>query len=73
MGEQIEVLRDIAGQSAVSLIVPRPDETVIKIVAGWPCHFTPDGAIALGFQAESDFHQIIETYIADDLPHRSSG
>jgi nucleoside-diphosphate-sugar epimerase len=73
VGEQIEALRDIAGQSTVSLIVPRPDETVIKIVAGWPRDFTPDRAIALGFKAETDFHQIIETYIADDLPHRSSG
>jgi len=66
--EQIEALRDIAGNDVVALIKPEPDEAVAKIVAGWPRDFAPDHAKALGFKAESSFHDIVNTYIAEDLP-----
>ncbi len=66
--EQIEALRELAGNDAVARIKPVPDETIMGIVAGWPRNFAPDRALALGFKAEADFREIIETYIADDLP-----
>ncbi|MGI9394445.1 MAG: D-erythronate dehydrogenase [Boseongicola sp.] len=66
--EQIEALRDIAGNDVVALIKPEPDETIMRIVQGWPRDFAPKRAIDLGFRAENDFHQIIQTYIDDDLP-----
>lgn len=65
--EQIEALRDVAGNNVVALIKPQPDETIMKIVSGWPRNFAPDRAIALGYRAEGSFREIIETYIADDL------
>ena len=65
--EQIEALREIAGKDVVALIKPEPDEAIMKIVAGWPRDFAPDRAIALGFKAEETFHQIVQTYIDDDL------
>ena len=68
VAEQIEALRNAAGQSAVDLIVPRADEDVIKMVAGWPKNFAPERALDLGFKAETDFDQIIATYLEDDLP-----
>jgi len=71
VAEQIEALRDIAGSDAVALIRPQPNEAIIKIVSGWPRNFAPERAIALGFKAESDFHQIVRTYIEDDLPGRA--
>ncbi|MFK7763466.1 MAG: D-erythronate dehydrogenase [Roseobacter sp.] len=67
VAEQIESLRRIAGQDAVNRIVARPDETIMRIVKGWPRNFQPERAIALGFKAEASFDQIIETYIAEDL------
>lgn len=67
VAEQIEALRRIAGQAVVDHITPQPDESIMKIVAGWPRNFAPERAIALGFEAESSFDQIIETYIADEL------
>lgn len=67
VAEQIEALRRIAGQDVVDRIVQRPDPAIIKIVEGWPRDFQPDRAMALGFQAENSFDEIIETYIADDL------
>lgn len=67
--EQIEALRDIAGNDVVALIRPEPDATIMRIVAGWPRDFAPERALALGFRADTDFHAIIRTYIADDLRH----
>ncbi|MGA9252072.1 MAG: D-erythronate dehydrogenase [Roseobacter sp.] len=68
VAEQIEALRQIAGQAAVDHIVPRKDPAIMRIVEGWPRNFEPDRARALGFEAETSFKEIIETYIADDLP-----
>lgn len=68
VADQINALRDIAGQATVDLITQAPDPAIAKIVAGWPQAFTATRATALGFKAESSFHEIIETYIAEDLP-----
>lgn len=68
VAEQIEALRQTAGQEAVDRIIPQPDSAIIRIVEGWPRNFEPDRARALGFEAETSFKEIIETYIADDLP-----
>jgi len=67
VAEQIEALRDIAGQAAVDRIVYRPDPNIQKIVAGWPRNFNPERALSLGFTAENSFREIIETYIAEDF------
>jgi hypothetical protein len=39
------------------------------MVNGWPRNFLPERAIALGFEAEKSFDEIIEVYIEDDLHH----
>ena len=70
--EQIEALREVAGNDTVALIRPQPDETIMRIVKGWPRDFAPERALALGFRAESDFREIIETYVAEDLPAKAS-
>ncbi|WP_299956515.1 D-erythronate dehydrogenase [uncultured Roseobacter sp.] len=71
VAEQIEALRRVAGQKAVDLIKPQPEEAIMKIVAGWPRNFDPARATALGFKAESSFDEIVQTYIAEDLPKAS--
>ena len=68
VAEQIEALRRVAGQSAVDLIVSKPDPAIDKIVAHWPRDFAPERALSLGFRAETSFDEIVQTYIADDLP-----
>ncbi|MCB1385346.1 MAG: SDR family oxidoreductase [Nitratireductor sp.] len=70
VAEQIEALRSIAGEAAVAGIEPRPDETIHRIVSGWPRDFAPHRARALGFTAEQDFEEIIRVYLEDDLPVR---
>jgi D-erythronate 2-dehydrogenase len=65
--EQIEALREVAGDKAVKLIRKERDETIARIVAGWPSAFDPARAKALGFQADADFSAIIRVYLEDDF------
>ena len=64
---QIDALRRAAGDGTVSLITRQPDETIARIVAGWPGRFDPRRALALGFRAETSFDQLIQVYIDDEL------
>ncbi len=67
--EQIEALREAAGNDVVALIKQETDDVINKIVLGWPRNFDPARAISLGFRAEGTYREIINTYIADDLPN----
>jgi nucleoside-diphosphate-sugar epimerase len=67
VGEQIEALREIAGEKAVRLIRRQPDETIARIVAGWPRNLDPARARELGFRADATFSAIIKAYIEDEL------
>jgi D-erythronate 2-dehydrogenase len=67
VGEQIEALRQVAGENVVKRIKREPDATIMKIVEGWPRNFAPERAPALGFKAESSFADIIRIHIEDEL------
>lgn len=67
VAEEIEALRRVAGEGAVSLIRREPDPTVADIVAGWPRHFDARRATELGFRAERSFDEIIRAHVEDEL------
>lgn len=67
VAEQIEALREVAGNNVVALIKPCPDPEIIRIVEGWPRDFDAARATALGFRAEDSFREIIEVYVEEDL------
>ena len=67
IAEQIEALRDIAGGDAVALIRRDEDPGIVRLVSGWPQSFDAARARALGFTSESDFREIISTYISEEL------
>ena len=67
VGEQIEALRAIAGDKTVALIRREPNETIARMVAGWPRDFDPARAKSLGFRADANFSAIIDAYIEDEL------
>ncbi|TGD43997.1 SDR family oxidoreductase [Pseudotabrizicola sediminis] len=71
VGEQIEALRRVAGDSAVALIRREPDATITRMCEGWAPGFAATRARALGFTAEDSFDQIIRAHIEDELhaPH----
>ena len=66
VGEEIEALRRVAGEKAVRLIRREPDETIVRIVSGWPQNFDASRAAALGFRAESSFDEIIAAYLEEE-------
>ena len=66
VGEQIEALRAVAGEAATRLIRRQRDETIERIVAGWPSRFDASRALGLGFTAESSFAEIIRVYREDE-------
>lgn len=72
VGEQIEALRRVAGEKAVSLIRRVPDPTIIKIVEGWPRKFNPKRALELGFKAEVSFDEIIKVHISEEIERKAS-
>ncbi len=67
VGEQIEALRRVAGQSAVDLIREEHEEAVWALVRNWPTRFEARRARELGFEAETSFDEIIRAHIEDEL------
>jgi len=67
---QIAALQSVAGDRAVRLIRREPDETIMRIVAGWPGKFDARRALELGFRAERDFEEIVRVYVEDELGGR---
>jgi nucleoside-diphosphate-sugar epimerase len=67
VGEQIEALRRVAGDKVANRIRREPDETIIRIVQGWPENFNAKRAESLGFKAERRFDEIIRVYVDDEL------
>ena len=70
VGEQIQALRKVAGENVVARIRREPDPFVIKIVEGWPMNFETKRSIALGFQPDTSFEDIIRIHIEDELQGR---
>ena len=73
VGEQIEALRQVAGDAAVKLIRHEPDQMIADIVAGWPSNFRPTRALELGFKADASFAEIIRIHIEDELGGKLGG
>lgn len=68
VAQQIESLERVVGADAVKLIKREPDATIRAIVANWAENFDARRAMALGFEAESSFDDIIRVYLEDEMP-----
>jgi D-erythronate 2-dehydrogenase len=67
VADQLQALEKVAGTAAVARVKHVPDETIMRIVQGWPQNFDPARATALGFKAERTFEDIIRVHITDEL------
>ena len=67
VGDEIEALRQVAGDQAAKLIRREPDPTIERIVSGWPQNFDAGRALALGFRADTSFEEIIRIHLQDEL------
>jgi nucleoside-diphosphate-sugar epimerase len=70
IGEQIDALRRVAGETVARRIRREPDGAVMRIVSGWPETFNARRAEEFGFRAEKSFDDIIRVYIEDELGGR---
>jgi D-erythronate 2-dehydrogenase len=70
VADEIEALREVAGDAAVALIRDEPDELIARLVSGWPRAFDARRAADLGFVAETSFAEIIRAHIEDELDGR---
>jgi nucleoside-diphosphate-sugar epimerase len=75
VGDQIAALERVAGPRVTGLIRREHDPVIARIVNGWARGFDTARAIALGFEAEAAFDDIIRIHIEDELggsiPHHS--
>lgn len=67
IADEIAALEKFGGARATSLIRHEHDETIARIVAGWPQNFDTQRALALGFVAEASFEDIVRVYVEDEL------
>jgi nucleoside-diphosphate-sugar epimerase len=70
VAEQIAALRKVAGDKVVARIRREPDPFVERIVAGWPRRFDAKRALALGFEPDASFEDIVRIHIEDELGGR---
>jgi nucleoside-diphosphate-sugar epimerase len=70
VGDQIDALRVVSGESAVRLIRRTSDPLVERIVAGWAADFDAARARELGFVAEADMAEILRAHVEDELGGR---
>jgi nucleoside-diphosphate-sugar epimerase len=70
VGGEIASLARVAGADIARRIRREPEETIAKIVTGWPQNFDARRATALGFRAETSFDDIIRAHIEDELGGR---
>lgn len=66
VGEMIASLERCAGADRVKLIRRDPDPLIMRIVDGWAQAFDASRARDLGFEAETNFDEIIRAHIEDE-------
>lgn len=66
VAEELAALRHFGGEKALALVRRQPDETIARIVAGWPRSFDAVRARALGFSADPDFDAIVRAHVEDE-------
>lgn len=70
VAEELAALERVAGPAALRLIREEPDETVARIVAGWPQDFDASRARALGFTGDASFDDIVRQHVEEELGGR---
>lgn len=67
IAEELAALERFGGERVVALVRRVPDETISRMVAGWPQNFDARRALELGFRAETSFNDIVRCHIEDEL------
>ena len=62
VGEMMESLRRIAGDTVASRVTWQLDPTIDRLVSSWPQAFSADLGRRLGMTADANFDEIIRAY-----------
>lgn len=65
IADMLDALAEVAGADRLALVKRVPDQTIRKIVAGWPRDFDAARALEFGFSADACFQDIIRAHIRD--------
>ena len=60
--EMLEALKEIGGEEALALVKDVPAPHVLKIVSTWPTRFVTERANALGYNADSNFLDVVTAF-----------
>jgi len=70
IADQIDALRRMAGEDAVSLITEKIDPVAEATVRAWDFpDFSAERAVALGFVGDSSVDELIQIFLDDDAPN----
>jgi D-erythronate 2-dehydrogenase len=64
--EMLDALEAVGGAEARERVSFEPDETIQRIVGGWPARFDNRRAHALGLQPDRDFESIVRQFLEDE-------
>jgi len=67
IGEMVEAMRRVAGDTPVNLIRWEADPEVQRIVLGWCSRINPEKALRLGFVRDESFEDNIRYFLEDDI------
>lgn len=65
--EMLQTLKSVAGDEAYQRVEFKEDEGVNKIVSSWPGKFDVTSAQKMGFIQNTDFSEIIQEFIKNDI------
>jgi D-erythronate 2-dehydrogenase len=67
VAEMVAALGRVAGEEVAARVRFEPDAAIARIVASWPGDFAAERALALGFEADASFEEIVRAYLEDDV------
>lgn len=65
--KMMAALRNVAGNRPLGEHIIEKDETIERIVKGWPVQIINERALQLGFSADNSIEEIVQHYIEDYL------
>jgi nucleoside-diphosphate-sugar epimerase len=63
VGQMLQALEEVAGKDVAKLVTLKPDESIARIVGGWPSRFDCQRTHRFGLKADASYQDIIRQYI----------
>jgi nucleoside-diphosphate-sugar epimerase len=63
VGQMLQALEEVAGHDVAKLVMLKPDESIARIVGGWPSRFDCQRTHRFGLKADASYQDIIRQYI----------